>query len=335
MMLEDYRVKKQRRAFTLIELLVVIAIIAILIGLLLSAVQKVRSAAVLVSCQNNLKQIGLALHTYQITRKAFPYGTRRHEAGTGASPWNSRDPNYYDFPWATHVLPYLDQEPLYRRLDLRFGYPPQKFGAYAYNASTSTGNVYELRAVIPPFLCPADGQDTVHYLGNGFGVDIMGSRTNYIGVADSTNRWKPAPYFNPADMYDSDITLEGNGMLFRALPNTRYGVRLTDVTDGASTTLFVGEGTGGPVSGRRTGPQLAKYWFDVPVADVANGINGKFTRQNGSFVPEATGFSSNHSGGVANFLMVDGSVHPITSDISLGLLQALATRAGGETVTGY
>jgi prepilin-type N-terminal cleavage/methylation domain-containing protein len=130
----------RRLGFTLIELLVVIAIIAILIGLLLPAVQKVRGAAARVQCQNNLKQIGLAIQNYHDVTKRLPPGWLTSNTVQPSPGWQ----------WGTLILPYLEQEALYRKFNINMNSPN---GPATGSATTSLPDGQTFLSV---FVCPAD-----------------------------------------------------------------------------------------------------------------------------------------------------------------------------------
>ena len=155
-------IRRRRSAFTLIELLVVISIIAILVSLLLPAVQQAREAARRVRCQNNMKQIGLALHNYLDTHSVFPPGW------VAAKGLNSFEHNY--FGWATMILPQLDQANLYNQLD--------------FNVNMDEGPNRELVATkIDTFLCPTDDAPDVY---NSVPRDLALGVSNYPGVGGFT-----------------------------------------------------------------------------------------------------------------------------------------------------
>src|SRR5262249_6832513 len=198
---------RRRSAFTLIELLVVIAIIAILIGLLLPAVQKVRDAAARLQCQNNLKQIGIALHCYHGTFESLPPGYTSRAAtvnGPGLGPgWG----------WAAYLLPHVEQDPVYRQID---------FSRDITDPVHASVRVTSLKV----FLCPADSPrgPTFAVVNDAGGTLPTVAFANYVGVGGT---------YEVTGFPDT-----GNGALFR---NSR--VRFTDITDGTSNTLFVGERT--------------------------------------------------------------------------------------------
>src|SRR5438046_1669421 len=230
----------RRQGFTLIELLVVIAIIGVLIGLLLPAVQKVREAAARTQCKNNLKQIGLAFHNYHAAQGSFPPGFAS-QAATVDGP--SLGPGW---GWAAHLLPYFEQDNLYRQIDFT------KDIAHPANAQA---RMTSLRI----FLCPSDNSPRPTFtVRDDAGTAICDvAFANYVGMAGV---YEVTGY--------PDTSNGSPGVLLR---NSR--VRVTDITDGSSNTLFVGERASkqspqttwvGAVTNASVPPQIPGYDAEGP-----------------------------------------------------------------------
>ena len=214
-----------RRAFTLIELLVVIAIIAVLIGLLLPAVQKVREAAARMKCTNNLKQIGLALHSYHDANNRFPPGYADGNTDPNLTPDNDLGPGW---GWAAFVLPYLEQNNVYRKIN--------------FSQGVGVGvNVQVSQTALAIFQCPSDPfQDAVNVYDSSFSTPIaVVAHGNYVGCNGWVECFNGAGGNPQAGLGDDGLPgiygAAGNGLFYR---NSKY--RMADVTDGTSNTIFAG-----------------------------------------------------------------------------------------------
>ena len=305
---------RRRHGFTLVELLVVIAIIAILIALLLPAVQAAREAARRTQCSNQFKQVGLALHNYHSTHGLFPPGQNyldwrcpedvQSSLASGIF-WNGG-------AWGIFILPYLEEAVLHDELD---------FANAGTNGMYDCINVPVAQQRIAVYLCPSDPQDEPIRTGTNWCPDGHATwdfyMTNFGGVNDSRNSW--SWIWQCPKIY-------GDG----ALLNLR-SLRIAEFFDGSSSTLFVGEVTGGaPGSG-----EGHRGWAQFNLFDTSLGINGPTTIPGEgawSRMPSGErGFSSYHPGG-CHFLRADGSVHFESENIDQVILRALTTRRGGDFV---
>jgi len=288
------RLPLRRRAFTLIELLVVIAIIAVLIGLLLPAVQKVRESASRVKCQNNFKQIGLAFHNYHTENNRFPPGC-------------SNNHNYI-----VYLLPYLEQAAAVARYDLRLAWnstAPNAFGTT--NALVGQTDFKALWCSSTPFDRPNK------YISDYPISDTISSYA--LPVLVPNNAQGPHTY---------------RGFWYKptGTPNPEKDVTTTlSITDGLSNTFMVFEDAGRPdyyAGGQFQGsfPSGNERWTDpanrITIEVLCDGRR-TINCNNGNEI------YSFHKGG-ANFLFGDGSVHFIREDIAPTTFGALYTRAGGE-----
>lgn len=298
---------RQVRGFTLIELLVVIAIIAMLVALILPAVQQAREAASRARCSNNLKQIGLALQNYHDSAKSFPPGyvsdfdSFGNDTGAG---WG----------WAALVLPQMEQAGLYKKI--RFERPIEA----AINSGVRVMS-------IPGYLCPSD---SVKPTWTATQYNLAGSPVAAICDVASSNY---------AGMFGiTEPGVDGEGIFFRDSQ-----IAIKNISDGTSHTLMVGERSQqlgystwvGAVTNASCFPPAGSPAPAVPYqgSGMVLGHSGENFKGPGS-PEEVNHFSSPHGRGV-NFLFADGHVRYLTTSVNYKIYRGLSTCAGHETVGEY
>jgi prepilin-type N-terminal cleavage/methylation domain-containing protein len=292
-----YRERKEhlmaRRAFTLVELLVVIAIIGILIGLLLPAIQAAREAGRRTQCLNNLKQCGLALVAYHDEHNAFPVGN------VAGPPSNPNIGGWWGFQ--ARILPYLEAKNVYELCN--FTYQGRCFDWIGIQASKKNNPA---AMVLDCFKCPDDPLRNSLYHDPQFGDYGC---ANYLGVMGTTNT-------------------AGDGILLHG--NYNSAVSLAKVTDGSSHTLIMGE--------RGISNNLYGWPYCGAGDAQETGCGDNLMATNLGLSPGAPDgahdyhFWSYHAN-LCQFVWADGSAKPLTYDLDYQVLQALATRAGGENIS--
>ncbi|KKL19031.1 hypothetical protein LCGC14_2469560 [marine sediment metagenome] len=316
------------RAFTLVELLGVVAIIGILIAMLLPAVQAAREAARRAQCQNNVKQLGTALHNYHALHKSFPINWG--DGGLGGE---------YGHSWLSLILAQIEQKPIYDSIN--FGGPLD-----------DANNLLAAKTPIDTFHCPSDSHDGTmanQFLGSGGTPDVW-AVTNYKAVAGAN--WGDGVtgadfrYQKQQDSYggrnfDTYNGLdEGDGLICRGYHDPSgsgsgptvtilYRTAMFELRDGSSNTFAIGEAL----------PELCAWssWYSYTGSTATCAIplnNDDYDKTDASFyLDEANclSFRSRHSGG-SNFGMGDASVQFIPDVIDLTVYRALATIDGGEIV---
>ena len=314
-----FRRRPPRRGFTLIELLVVIAIIAILIGLLLPAVQKIREAANRMKCQNNLKQIGLGLHNYQATNGFFPPGAITDATTVAAKQVRLKVgvPNPTLHSWTVFILPYIEQDNLYRMYD---------FGVNWYDPANQPVRETQLALMV----CPSTpggknrfAQRTIN------GVSARAAAGDYAPDNAYATKLEALGLVDP--------TVNPNGVL---QVNAVYSI--PEISDGTSNTSVIAEDAGRPArwqAGKLIDPigQQDGGWADRDNEYITHGYSADGNTVYGPCHTNCTNDNevySFHAGG-ANHVFADGSVHFIKASMDIRTFVKLLTRAGDDVVTDF
>lgn len=338
------RPRSPRPAFTLTELLLVIAIVAVLIALLLPAIQKARATAARVGCASNLKQLGQALHNYHDTQGSFPPACciggpwpADRRLGYYTPPFNVPPNPYLNyrygqqfFTFITRILPQLEQDNIYSQID---------WNAWAWFQGQPDNylNAVPLRVV----QCPADPRASQIWTSSSWADSPPFLAPNYASQSGTSDHYAAALM--------SYLAVNGtNQVRYDGILHVNGRVRLTDITDGTSNTVMVGERPSSP-------DQLWGWWFagigEWPwfgAPDIVLGVEEidvnyppqteyaphEFYRPGDLNDPNNYHrwhhWSTHANGG--NWLLGDGSVHFITYAAGQTVLPAMATRFGGEVV---
>jgi prepilin-type N-terminal cleavage/methylation domain-containing protein/prepilin-type processing-associated H-X9-DG protein len=296
----------RRRGFTLVELLVVMAIIAVLIGLLLPAVQKIRESAARMQCANNLKQLGVALHNYHFSAGRFPPGGIRSS----------------ELSWHVLILPYIEQDNLFKQFN---------FGPGPFDGADGRGPGKNELAFnkIKLFLCPSSPAERMLLGSNDYTnpPELINGQppytTHYYGVMGpkGTNPVTGKPY-------DWDNIGSHGGFATQGVLGRDSQVSFRDIRDGTSNTFAVGE-----ISwvNAKVGTRYRSWVRGCDTAPVCAGcrnVNNSINTPSIAIFSDIA-FGSQHPGGT-HFMMADGSVRFVRESITLSVYRASASMNGGE-----
>ncbi len=314
---------RKSRGFTLIELLVVIAIIAVLVALLLPAVQQARESARRSQCKNNLKQIGVALHDYMGTHRVLPMGGMI---------------NGNDLSWHVFILPQVDQQALFDRIDFN---ADGGGSAGNWDAGNANGAIALGPVRVPGYFCPSSNKEyengsttlyTTHYYG------IQGPKRDLVYpcmTSGATTYTPPTAYAGECLMLPAALTAHG-GYATKGAMSRISRVSDRDITDGMSNTLLVGE-----ISNHKTlsGADMVGYrkWYRGAEGSASGGSKNVTYPINSTTYNGATNFNdislgSNHTGG-AQVLLGDGVVKFFSENIDMNLLLGAASRDQEESIS--
>jgi len=332
---------RKKRGFTLIELLVVIAIIAVLVSLLLPAVQQAREAARRTQCRNNLKQIALACHNYLDAHSVFPMGV-----------------GYSLFGWKVYILPFIEQNAQYQLINFsddvdyagttcRGQGTPCLTSQHQANAFTTAGKRGWFNTPFAFLGCPSDPLGNTPYGGSGVNTkDIINA--NYYGVGGDINsvvransNYGPnsrhrivlprtaAPCAAPATGSPDVLGCYNPAVEYNGIFGMGLKVPIGHVTDGTSNTLLIGERA--VDASHSWGWTLTGNEGDSILGTGAPIWTGALTLANNYNAGTAVMFSSHHSG-LVQFALADGSVRGLSSNVDFTTFKNLGTRAGGEVI---
>ncbi|GIX00312.1 MAG: hypothetical protein KatS3mg111_3644 [Pirellulaceae bacterium] len=339
----------RKRAFTLVELLVVIAIIGILVGLLLPAVQAAREAARRMSCSNNLKQIGLAIHNYESAHKQYPTGTMDQNPANvpGNRPWQAGD--HRKGTVLVKLLPMLEQTALYNTIDFRFDVVAQLNAQAPFNDGRP-----DMRQVpMGIYRCPSDGtsstrlsrQDQLYNYSLSIGNQNMSAQGGWCNLHPNNSYQTRSQGILGGNLFGNGGAGHGNSNTGRNISGVisrySYGAKFSELTDGTSNVIAGGEILPSCHDHHRGGWYNANGQWTSTTSRINFNTCGKQgiadNQQNCNDYRNwmtSGGFKSDHTGG-AQFVFGDGSIHFLSENIDYLTYQQLGSKNDGETVSNW